>query len=68
MEYCAQYITSTFFRFLLFLGHGTMQVNQTVFSLIPLQDFSRPWADADLYAKYNLTEEEIDYIEKTIKY
>ena len=66
MENCAQYIMSTFFRFLLFLGHGTMQVNQTVFRFIPLQDFSRSWTDADLYTKYSLTKEEIDYIEKTI--
>lgn len=32
-----------------------------------MQDFSKPWTDAELYAKYNLTQEEIDFIESMIK-
>ena len=44
-----------------------MQVNQAVFSYIPLQDFSKPWSDAELYAKYGLTEDEIAFIESMIK-
>ncbi len=67
MNCCASYMDTNFFRFLLFMGHGTMQVNQGVFSYIPLQDFSKPWTDAELYAKYGLTEEEIAFIEKMIK-
>ena len=67
MNYCASYMDTLFFKFLLFLGHGTMQVNQTVFGLIPLQDFTRPWTDADLYAKYGLTDDEIQFIETMIK-
>ena len=38
-----------------------------VYSFVPLQDFSRPWTDADLYAKYNLTGEEIAFIESMIR-
>ena len=34
---------------------------------VPLQDFTRPWTDADLYAKYGLTDEEIQFIESMIK-
>ena len=67
MNNCTSYMDTHFFKFLLFLGHGTMQVNQAVFGLIPLQDFTRPWTDADLYAKYNLTDEEIQFIESMIK-
>ena len=67
MENCAEYIESTFFRFLLFLGHGTMQVNQSVFNLIPIQDFSHKWNDSELYKKYGLEEDEIAYIERIIK-
>lgn len=44
-----------------------MQVNKDVFSLIPLQDFSHPWTDEMLYKKYNLTQEEINFIESMIK-
>lgn len=32
-----------------------------------MQDFTKPWADAKLYAKYRLNEDEIEFIEKTIK-
>jgi len=67
MNNCASYMNTDFFRFLLYIGHGTMQVNQAVFSYIPLQDFSKPWSDAELYAKYGLTEDEIAFIESMIK-
>jgi len=38
-----------------------------VYSFVPPQDFSRPWTDADLYAKYALTDEEIAFIESMIR-
>ena len=34
---------------------------------VPMQDFSKPWTDAELYAKYKLTEDEIAFIESMIK-
>ena len=34
---------------------------------VPLQDFSKPWTDAELYTKYGLTEEEIAFIESMIR-
>ena len=66
-ENCLSYINSKFFKFLLFFGKGTMQVTKEVFSLIPLQDFSKSWTDEELYQKYGLTQEEIDFIELMIK-
>jgi len=38
-----------------------------VYSFVPLQDFSEPWTDEKLYAKYGLTEEEIAFIESMIR-
>ena len=64
---CNSYMHTNFFRFLLYHGKGSMQVTKTVFSLIPMQDFSKPWTDAELYAKYNLTQKEIDFIESMMK-
>lgn len=64
---CFDYIHTNFFRFLLFYGHGTMQVNQSVFDYIPLQDWSKSWSDAELYKKYNLDENDIAYIESMFK-
>lgn len=46
---------------------SSINLSKDKFKFFPLQDFSRPWTDADLYAKYNLTEDEIAYIEKLIK-
>ena len=37
------------------------------YSLVPLQDFSKPWTDEELYKKYGLTKKEIEFIESTIK-
>ena len=31
-----------------------------------MQDFSKPWTDKELYKKYELTQEEIDYIETSV--
>lgn len=64
---CLSYMETNFFRFLLYYGKGTMQVNRNVFSLIPLQDFSKPWTDKELYKKYELNDEEIAFIESMIR-
>ena len=64
---CIKYMQTHLFLFLLYYGHGTMQVNQNVFDLIPLVDFSKPWTDAELYAKYDLSTDEIAFIDSMIK-
>lgn len=38
-----------------------------VFSCIPDIDLSKKWTDAELYTYFNITQEEIDYIEENIK-
>lgn len=67
MDNCASYMETDFFRFLLYLGHGTMQVNKNVFSLIPLQDFNKDWKDETLFYKYKLTDKEIQFLKALIK-
>ena len=49
-----------------FLGYK-INAKLKTFQFVPLQDFSRPWTDADLYAKYGLTDDEIQFIESMIK-
>ena len=61
------YVITKFFRFLLSLKVITQNISKDCFQFIPLQDFTRPWTDADLYAKYDLTNDEIAYIERLIK-
>lgn len=61
------YISTKFFRFLVMLKKNTQSATPAVYQFVPIQDFSKPWTDAELYAKYNLTQEEIDFIESMIK-
>jgi site-specific DNA-methyltransferase (adenine-specific) len=42
-------------------------MTQSTYSFVPLQDFSKPWTDEELYAKYGLTDEEIEFIESMIR-
>jgi site-specific DNA-methyltransferase (adenine-specific) len=45
----------------------SLDASRRVYQLVPMQDFSKPWTDEELYAKYKLTQEEIDFIESMIK-
>ncbi len=74
---CLSYIKTKFFRALLFYNRHSLNISKSSFELIPLQDFSSnsdidwskpiPEIDKQLYKKYSLTQEEIDYIESMIK-
>lgn len=46
---------------------NTQHAAAQVYSLVPMQDFSKAWTDEELYAKYGLTEEEIEFIENMIR-
>ena len=38
-----------------------------VYGFVPIQDFSKPWTDEELYKKYNISEEEIVFINSMIR-
>ena len=61
------YIQTRFFRYLVSIKKKTQNGPRGVYQFVPLQDFSKPWTDEELYAKYNLSQEEIDFIESMIK-
>lgn len=62
-----QYMKTMFVRFLLSQVVLTQNIAKSSFQFVPLQDFSHPWTDEMLYKKYNLTEEEIAFIESMIR-
>ena len=66
-ENVISYIKTRFFRFLVLLMKNTQDAPSRVYSFVPLQDFSEPWTDEKLYKKYNLTAEEIAFIESMIR-
>ena len=61
------YIKTRFFRYLVSIKKKTQNGPRGVYQFVPLQDFSKPWTDAELYKKYKLTKEEIAFIESMIK-
>lgn len=64
---CRQYFSTRFVRYLILQAVSSIHLTKEKFRFVPVQDFSRSWTDADLYAKYGLTDDEIAYIESTIK-
>lgn len=64
---CLSYICTKFFRALLFFNRHSLNISQSSFNLIPLQDFSKSWTDEALYQKYKLNAKEIEFIENNIK-
>jgi hypothetical protein len=61
------YIHTRFFRFLVLQKKPSQNATKKVYEFVPVQDFSKPWTDDELYAKYKLTQEEIDFIESMIR-
>lgn len=64
---CCNYFKTKFVRFLILQPLTSIHLTRSVFTFVPMQDFTKPWTDEELYAKYNLTQEEIDFIESMIK-
>ncbi len=73
----SNYLRTKFARFLLSLAKSSQHATAKTYRFIPLQDFTNKsdinWSksikeiDKQLYKKYNLSEDEIDYIENKIK-
>lgn len=61
------YLKTKFFRALVLAAKISQDAPSKTYRFVPLQDFSKPWTDAELYEKYGLTDEEIAFIESTIK-
>lgn len=61
------YIKTKFFRYMVSIKKKTQGATSSVFQFVPLQDWSKPWTDAELYKKYDLSKDEIAYIESMIK-
>ena len=62
-----QYLMCKFTRFMLRLTYSSMHIARANFVFVPDQDFMETWTDEKLYKKYELTEEEITFIESTIR-
>jgi len=61
------YYKTKFFRFMVSLRKITQDALRQTYYWVPIQNWNKEWTDEDLYQKYNLTNEEIAYIESLIR-
>jgi site-specific DNA-methyltransferase (adenine-specific) len=63
----ANYMTTKFFRFLMSLVKNTQNISKGVFEFVPVLDFNKSWDDDELFKKYSITKEDVEFIETIIK-
>jgi site-specific DNA-methyltransferase (adenine-specific) len=66
-ENVLSYLTCRLTRLLILLHKPSQDTTRKVYTFVPMQDWTKRWTDADLYAKYGLTGEEIAFIEKIVR-
>lgn len=66
-ENVLSYVKTKIFRFLVMLIKNTQNGARNVYSLVPDQDFSSSWSDEKLKLKYNITDQEMMFIDSMIK-
>ena len=65
-ENVMSYINTKFFHFMLGIKKITQHTTIKVYEFVPMQDFSKSWCDEELYKKYSLSDEEIEFIENSV--
>lgn len=61
------YLKTRFFRLLVSSMKITQDAMAQVYHFVPMQDFTHPWTDTDLFKKYELSPGEVKYVESMIK-
>ena len=61
------YMKCRFTRFLIAQLSFSQDITKDRFAFVPIQDFSESWTDEKLYKKYNLSDDEINFVESMIK-
>ena len=66
-ESVSSYLACRFTRFLVLMHKPSQDATRKVYAFVPSQEWAKQWTDADLYAKYGITEKEITFIEKVVR-
>ena len=66
-ESVLSYLSCRLTRLLILLHKPSQHVTRKVYSFVPTQKWTRLWTDADLYAKYGLPTNEIEFIESVVR-
>jgi len=52
---------------LILLHKPSQHITRKVYTFVPSQEWTRRWTDEDLYAKYDISDSEIAFIEKVVR-
>ena len=63
----ASYMRTKFFRFMVNLLRSNQNMRVDMYQFAPRLDFLRRWTDEDLYARYDLSPEDVEFIDLIIK-
>lgn len=66
-ESVLSYLACRLTRLLILLHKPSQDTTRKVYSFVPTQAWTKPWTDAELYAKYGLNDEEVAFIEKIVR-
>jgi site-specific DNA-methyltransferase (adenine-specific) len=61
------YIKTRFFRFLVWLRKISQHNPKERFSFVPMLDMKKQWTDADLYKRYDISSDEVKFIEEMVR-
>lgn len=66
-ENVISYTQTKFFHFMVALVKISQESRRKIYTLVPMQDFSKSWTDDELYKIYGLDEKEIAFIEGAVR-
>jgi site-specific DNA-methyltransferase (adenine-specific) len=66
-DHMESYVRTRLFRFLVWLRKVSQHATRSTYTWVPQQDWDREWRDADLYEKYGISDDEIEFIESIIR-
>ena len=66
-ESALSYLTCRLTRLLILLHKPSQDTTRKVYTFVPTQAWNKRWTDKDLYAKYGISTDEIEFIEKVVR-
>lgn len=66
-ESALSYLTCRLTRLLILLHKPSQDTTRKVYTFVPTQTWDRTWTDAALYARFDISESEIAFIEKVVR-
>ena len=63
----SKYMALKFPRFMMKHTLSSMNISTQNFAFVPFLDYTREWTDEELYERYNLSDDEREYVESLIR-